>query len=222
MLNGRSKGDAKGDFTNYSYKGSRMIDYGIISKSLLPEIVYFKVHNLSFFSSHCPISFAMRTKQFQLDDDNNGEFLQKNPAKYVWVPNHTVKFKDILNREEIVSGANKIITNYLNQVNESIGCQLNKVVSGLTEIMKDTASKCFKLKESRSHKSKVSKRKKVKWFDRSLSKIKKQLERTSYMFKSIQKTLLYMSEGDIFKLRNPLKHLLGKRRMTSEIRFSNR
>ena len=49
MLNGRSKGDTKGDFTNYSYKGSSMIDYGIISKSLFPKIVYFKAHNLSFF-----------------------------------------------------------------------------------------------------------------------------------------------------------------------------
>ena len=41
-----------------------------------------------------------------------------------------VKFKDILNREEIVSGANKIITHYLNHANESIGCQLNNVVRG--------------------------------------------------------------------------------------------
>ena len=49
MLNGRSKGDAKGDFINYSYKGSSMIDYGIISKSLFPKIVYSKVYNLSFF-----------------------------------------------------------------------------------------------------------------------------------------------------------------------------
>ena len=133
MLNERGKGDAKGDFTNYSYKGSSMIDYRIISKSLFPEIVYFKVHNLSFFSSHCSILFAVRTKQFQLGDDNNEEFLQKKPAKYVWVPNQAVKFKNILNREEIVSGANKIITQYLNQANESIGCQLNKVVSGVTE-----------------------------------------------------------------------------------------
>ena len=58
MLNGRSKGDAKDDFTNYSYKGSSMIDYGITSKFLFPEIVYLKVPILSFFSSHCPISFA--------------------------------------------------------------------------------------------------------------------------------------------------------------------
>ena len=124
----------------------------------------------------------MRTKQFQLDDDNNEEFLQKKPAKYAWVPYQAVKFKEILNREEVVSGADKIITHYLNQTNESIGCQLNKVVSGVTEITKDTASKCFKLKESRSCKSKVSKRRKVKWFDRSLSEIKNQLERTAYMF----------------------------------------
>ena len=83
MLNGRSKDDAKGDFTNYSRKGSSMIDYGIITKPLFLQIVYFKVHNLSFFSSHCPTSFAMQTKQFQLEDDNNEELLQKKPAKYV-------------------------------------------------------------------------------------------------------------------------------------------
>ena len=34
------------------------------------------------------------------------------------------------------------------------------------------------------HKSKVSKRKKVKWFDRSLSEMKRQLERTAYMSKN--------------------------------------
>ena len=138
-----------------------MIGYGIISKSLFPKIVYFKVHNLLFFSSHCPISFAMRTKQFKLGDDNNEEFLQKKQAKYVWVPNQAVKFKDILNREEVVSGAHKIVTHYLNQANKNIGSQLNKVVSRVTEIIKDTASKCFKLKETRSHKSKVSKKKKL-------------------------------------------------------------
>ena len=90
------------------------------------------------------------------------------------MPNQAVKFKDILNREEVVLGANKIIAHYLNQANESIECQLNKVVSRVTEIIKNTASKCFKLKEKRAHKSKVSKRRKVKWFDKSLSEIKKQ------------------------------------------------
>ena len=96
ILNRRSKGDAEGDFTNYSYKGSSMIDYGIINKSLFLKIVYFKVDNLSLLSSHCPISFAMRTKQFQLDDDNNEEFLQKKPAKYVWVPIRLLNLKIFL------------------------------------------------------------------------------------------------------------------------------
>ena len=209
MLNGRSKSDTKGDFTNYSYKGSSMIDYGIISKFLFTKLVYFKVHNLSFFSSHCPISFAMQTRQFQLDDDNNEEFLQKKPAKYVWVPNQAVKFKDILNREEVVSGANKIITHYVNQANESIGCQLNKVVSGVTEIIKDTASKCFKLKESRSHKSKVSKRRKVKWFDRSLSEMKKQLERTAYKFKKHPKDPVV--RGRYFSTKKSFKTLIRQK-----------
>ena len=150
-----------------------MIDYRIISKSLFFKIVYFKVHNLSFFQVIVQFHLLCGPNSSNLMMIlNNEEFLQKKPAKYVWVPNQAVKFRDILNGEEVVSGANKIVTQYLNQPNESIGSQLNKVVSGVTEIIKDTASRCFKLNESRSHKSKVSKREKVQWFDRSLSEMK--------------------------------------------------
>ena len=64
ILNGRNKGGAKGEFTSFNYKGSSVIDYGIVSNSLFLKVVYFKVHKLSLTSSHCPISFAIRTKWF--------------------------------------------------------------------------------------------------------------------------------------------------------------
>ena len=90
-----------------------------------------------------------------------------------------------------------------------IGCRLNKVVSGVTEIIKDTASKCFKLKESRSHKSKMSKRRKVKWFDRSLSEMKKQLERTAYMFKKHPKDPVV--RGRYFSIKKSFKTLIRQK-----------
>ena len=129
--------DAKGDFTNYSYKGSSMIDYRIISKSLFFKIVYSKY--ITYHSFQVIVQFHLLcgpNSSNLMMILNNEEFLQKKPAKYVWVPNQAVKFRDILNGEEVVSGANKIVTQYLNQANESIGSQLNKVVSGVTEIRK--------------------------------------------------------------------------------------
>ena len=53
----------------------------------------------------------------------------------------------------------------------------------MTEIIKDTASKCFNIKEGRKYKGKEEKEKKEEWFDRSLSEMKKQLERTAYMLR---------------------------------------
>ena len=76
-----------------------MIDNGIVSNSLFQKVVYFKVHKLSFTSSHCPISFAIRTKQFKINDKHDEDFLGKKPPKYVWVPNQAVKFKEILNKD---------------------------------------------------------------------------------------------------------------------------
>ena len=54
-----------------------MIDYGIVSNSLFQKVVCFKVHRLSFTSSHCPISFALRTKWFKINDRHDEDFLGK-------------------------------------------------------------------------------------------------------------------------------------------------
>ena len=118
ILNGRSKGDAKGEFASFNYKGSSVIDYGIVSNSLFQKVVYFKVHKLSFTSSHCPISFAIRTKRFKINDKHDENFLGKKPPKYVWVPNQAVKFKEILNKREVVSAATNLVTHYLSNENE--------------------------------------------------------------------------------------------------------
>ena len=156
ILNGRSKGDAKGEFT--SFKGSSVIDYGIASKSLFQKVVYFKVHKLSFTSSHCPIS--IRTKRFKINDKHDENFSGKKPPKYVWVPNQTAKFKEILNKREVVSAATNLVTHYLSNENEETENKINKIICGITEILKDTASKCFNIKEGRKYKGKGKKEKK--------------------------------------------------------------
>ena len=162
ILNGRSEGDAKGEFTSFNYKGSGVIDYGIVSNSLFQKVVYFKVHKLSFTSSHCPISVAIRTKRFKINDKHDEDFLGKKPPKYVRVPNQAVKFKEILNKKEVVSAATNLVTHYLSNENEETESKINKIICGITEIMKNTASKCFNIKEGRKYKGKEKKEKKKK------------------------------------------------------------
>ena len=65
------------------------------------------------FSRHCPISLAIRTKQFKSYDDKSERFLNRKPPKFMWVPNQAVKFKSILDREYVVSSAKTLVTHYL-------------------------------------------------------------------------------------------------------------
>ena len=59
ILNGRCKGDENGSFTSFNYKGSSVIDYGIVSKTLFQNVAYFKAHDLAFFSSHCLLLYVL-------------------------------------------------------------------------------------------------------------------------------------------------------------------
>ena len=208
ILHGRSKGDAKGEFTCFNYKESSVIDYGIVSNSLFQKVVYFKVHKLSFTSSHCPVSFAIRTKRFKTNKHDE-DFLGKKPPKYVWVPNQAVKFKEILNKKEVVSAAANLVTHYLSNENEETESKINKIICGITEIIKDTASKCFNIKEGRKYKGKEKKEKKEKRFDRSLSEMKSNWKGQPTSWGNIQKTLLL--GGRYFATKKSFKKLVRQK-----------
>ena len=47
ILNGRSTGDLVGNFTCHNYNGSSVVDYGIVSETLLSRINIFKIHKFN-------------------------------------------------------------------------------------------------------------------------------------------------------------------------------
>ena len=59
-----------------------------------------------------------------------------------------------------MSAATNLVTHYLSNENEETESKINKIICGITEIIKDTASKCFKIKEVRKYKGKEKRRKK--------------------------------------------------------------
>ena len=61
ILNGRAPGDFVGKLTCHTPRGSSVVDYGVASQYLIPDIKYFTVHRfLADFSDHCQISLLLK------------------------------------------------------------------------------------------------------------------------------------------------------------------
>ena len=57
ILNGRTMGDLSGSYTCHQPLGSSVVDYMIVSEDMIPNIIYFQIHNyLPDLSDHCQIS----------------------------------------------------------------------------------------------------------------------------------------------------------------------
>ena len=77
------QGDMLGQFTCHEFNGASTTDYVIVSQFLLDDIVNVSVFPLSFFSSHCPIAFTLKTKVFKIDK-NASHFLFPKPRVFIW------------------------------------------------------------------------------------------------------------------------------------------
>ena len=56
--------------SRHTYNGSSVVDYAIVSHNLYPLIKFFAVSNITEFSHHCPINFALEANTHNLDSTN--------------------------------------------------------------------------------------------------------------------------------------------------------
>ena len=119
----------------------------------------------------------------------------------MWVLNQAVKFKSIPDREYVVSSAKTLVTHYLTR-NDDYKSQLDNIASGVTEIIKDIASKCFRIKKSRPKGAWV-KKKRERWFDSSLTEMKRQVERAAYSLRKHPKDPIV--RGRYFTIKKTFK-----------------
>ena len=61
IINGRMIGDLLGNFTSIHYNGCSVVDYTLVSESLLKSVIHFKVHDFTALSDHCPIVCCIKT-----------------------------------------------------------------------------------------------------------------------------------------------------------------
>ena len=166
------QGDMLGQFTCHKFIGVSAIDYAILSQSLLEDVVNFSVLLLSFFSSHCPIAFTLRTKVFKIDK-NASHFLLPKPRVFIWNYEKINQFNLFLNMESSVSKVDLAIE-HISQSQFSNN-SIDTVVTSINEVVNDAARKCFATKNSKKNKNHHKNSRHKRWFDEDCEEAKKEL-----------------------------------------------
>ena len=166
------QGDMLGKFTCHKFNGASTIDYAILSQSLLEDVVNFSVLPLSFFSSHCPIAFTLRTKVFKIDKSTSHFSLPK-PRVFIWNNEKINQFNLFLNMESSISKVDLAIEQM--SQNQFSNNSIDTVVASINEVVNDAARKCFATKNCKNNKNHHRNSRHKRWFDKDCEEAKKEL-----------------------------------------------
>ncbi len=169
ILNGRTIGDSIGCYTCHKHNGSSVVDYVITNEDNLHNITYFQV--LDFYgevSDHCPISVGMKAN-YMLRPVNN-YCNSKFPCRYIWNDDSIQKYQNAMVCKEVKERINNLHEYSLcNSYNAN---DMDELVKKLSAVYITAAEKS--LKKIR-YISKTQQSNKKKWFDKSLSVLKKEV-----------------------------------------------
>lgn len=168
ILNGRTLGDSFGRYTSYQPLGSSVIDYFIVSQSLLSKVPYFQVHAFcGDLSDHCQISMSLSVNCFVHCINNN---LQQFSNKYHWKEDSAVKFQTALASNDV----QLCIYNFLNDNNDNKPVDI--LLNDFNNILYKAAELSLKKKKRSNNTKKVQRKQKhLKWYDFSLVCMKRNL-----------------------------------------------
>ena len=94
ILNGRMLGDSGGKFTCFNVHDQSVVDYVLISKKMLKQVLTFTVSSFNKILSdtHCKISFRLLASYVQSVCSSNIDYLKSMPLQYKWNNNSAEKF----------------------------------------------------------------------------------------------------------------------------------
>ena len=104
VLNGRTVGDLKGQFTCHTPRGSSTVDYFIASRSVSNFTQSMKVHDFSFLSDHSMLTAKFLLASNSCHDENIcsvDTFECLAPDRFVWSERSKIKFQDVFSSSSI-------------------------------------------------------------------------------------------------------------------------
>lgn len=123
VLNGRAPGDFVGKLACHTKRGSSVVDYGLASQCLIPDIKFFTVHRFqAVLSDHCQISLLLKVN---FKHEVNNKNLPLIPDKYIWDKESGPEFQTTL---ASIPFQDKI-TSFLNQSFENSDMMVDSLSS---------------------------------------------------------------------------------------------
>ena len=140
ILNGRSLGDINGKYTCLTSNGSSVVDYVLVSHSILNKILYFEVSDFlpTLSDCHCKLSWGLLTN-FNVPIQET--YKKKFPDKYIWDEKSSELFQEALLSVEIQDKINSFLLCEIKDVN--IAAEM------LNDIYISAANKSLRRKQSK-------------------------------------------------------------------------
>lgn len=163
ILNGRSFGDSSGKFTCFNYAGCSVVDYYIVSESLLSNILYMSVSDFipTLSDCHCQLSLKLLSS-FEREKINF--HMRDFPKYFKWNDESSLRFQNAFSHPLIQQNIKTFMDSKIENNAESI----QRATENLHSIVTKAAN--ISLRRRPDRKKRVDTK---KWFDSDLYKIRK-------------------------------------------------
>ena len=197
-----------GKFTYIGHNGRSVVDYVIMSQTLIQNITKFYVDGPNILSDHCAINFSLRTS---LQDSNIADRQIKAGRninkKYVWDSEKSEEYT--FNIESNVAA----FVDLQHQVNEAIsGEDKDRNLTGFVNLMGTVCDPLF-AKTFNANKTNIDANsgnsKKQPWFDQDCDDLRKQFYTELNKFR-LDKTL--QNQSKLSQARRNFKHMIRRKR----------
>ena len=176
--NGQTPGDRLENFTCFNNKEASVVDYLILSRSLMKNVINFKVLPINFDSKHAPISTTFKSSFVNFE---KGKVLN-HPKTYKWDNQGAVLLHSLLNQKDTQEKLGKLRFDLDSSSNTNV---IQKAVKQFTEIVAECGDKTLRIKK----RGKVNKKRKNLVIVRTVLFLENNLPELLSFFKRTQKTL---------------------------------
>ena len=106
IVNGRLKGDVQGNYTCYTPRGCSVVDYLIVSNTILEKVVKFCIEDLPIASDHCPLNFTIKLMKMPPVERCSYEIFPLAKPLH-WDEHTSINFSRALAKEKMVPGCQR-------------------------------------------------------------------------------------------------------------------
>lgn len=189
ILNGRTVGDLLGDYTCIKENGGKsVVDYNIVSKNFIDEIMHFRVGDPNEFSDHCPLELLLKCKI-------NDNFVSSEPSsmkaaydRFVWRVESETLYRQAMNDACTIASLRNFVENQYG--NDDVDVAVND----FTSILVNTGLQVLKLRQTGSKQNNSNLKR--PWFDTDCYELRQNIRckgRALKKSKSVSKDIRHFS-----------------------------